>query len=90
MINLVRRLWFLFVVALKLNRTEPECQKLGPLVNAIRLKCSLLGFTADEEKVIDECNGKFSVVAGVRRQASFTMLYLMRCTNDYYSYNNGS
>ena len=90
MITLVRRLWFLFVVALKLSKTDSDCKNLGPLVNAIRLKCSILNFSEEEKRTIERCNGDFPVIAGVRRQASFTILYLMRCTVVYSNNKNKS
>ena len=61
-------LWFLFAIALKLIKTKPGAKQLGSLVNAIRHdQNDLLGFTEEEKKLINESDGNFAVVAGVRR-----------------------
>ena len=70
---------FLFQVARVLNKTQVGTCQAGSLVNAIRQHGDLLGFSEDEKKMIEDRKGDFAVVAGVRRQAAYTMLSLIRC-----------
>ena len=78
--SFAKRAMSLFQVARVLNRTEVGTCQAGPLVNAIRLHGDdLLGFSKDEKKMIEDGKGDFAVVAGVRRQAAYSMLALMRC-----------
>ena len=43
------------------------------------MKGNLLGFDAEEKKTIEDRKGNFAIVAGVRRQAAYTMMKLLRC-----------
>ena len=43
------------------------------------MKGNLLGFDAEEKKTIEDCKGDFAIVAGIRRQAAYTMMKLLRC-----------
>ena len=54
----------------------------------MRLKTKLLGFTEEENKIIDECKGDFSVISGVRRQLAYTMLHMSRCLVQYWYSKN--